>query len=79
VDYFSIHFDQKCEAKRENGMFQPTWHCCMCCNPANGRVDFEDGCYIKSSLITKDEHEVCQLTRTKTKKTFLEMIEDNGE
>jgi hypothetical protein len=24
-------------------MFQPTWHFCMCCNPANGRVDFEDG------------------------------------
>jgi len=24
-------------------MFQPTWHCCMCCYPANGRVDFEDG------------------------------------
>ena len=20
-----------------------TWHCCMCCNPANGRVDFVDG------------------------------------
>ncbi len=19
-----------------------TWHCCMCCNPANGRVDFEE-------------------------------------
>jgi hypothetical protein len=18
-----------------------TWNCCMCCNPANGRVDFE--------------------------------------
>jgi hypothetical protein len=20
-----------------------TWHCCMCCNPAKGRVEFEDG------------------------------------
>ncbi len=20
-----------------------TWHCCMCCNPANGRVGFVDG------------------------------------
>ncbi len=19
-----------------------TWHCCICCNPANGRVDFEE-------------------------------------
>jgi len=53
------------EQKRDNGMFQPTWHCCMCCNPANGRVDFEDGWLIKSSIITKDEHEACQLTRTK--------------
>ena len=49
-------------------MFQPTWHCCMCCNPANGRVDFEDGWLIKSSFITKDEHEACQLTRTKVQK-----------
>jgi hypothetical protein len=22
--------------ERDNGMFQPTWHCCMCCDPANG-------------------------------------------
>jgi hypothetical protein len=60
--------DQKPGAKRDNGMFQPTWHCCMCCNPANGRVDFEDGWLIKSSFITQDEHEACQLTRTKVKK-----------
>jgi hypothetical protein len=40
----------------------------MCCNPANGRVDFEDGWLIKSSFITKDEHEACQLTRTKAPK-----------
>jgi hypothetical protein len=32
-----------------------TWHCCICCNPAKGRVDFEDGWLIKSSFITKDE------------------------
>jgi hypothetical protein len=54
-------------------MFQPTWHCCMCCNLANGRVDFEDGWLIKSSFIPKDEHEACQLTRTKVqqqKKNF---------
>jgi hypothetical protein len=40
----------------------------MCCNPANGRVDFEDGWCIKFSFITKDEHEACQMTRTKAKK-----------
>jgi hypothetical protein len=33
---------EQCGAKRDNGMFQPTWHCCMCCNLANMRVDFED-------------------------------------
>jgi hypothetical protein len=32
-----------------------TWHCCVCCNPAKGRVEFEDGWLIKSSFITKDE------------------------
>jgi hypothetical protein len=32
-----------------------TWHCCICCNPAKGRVDFEDGWLIKPSFITKDE------------------------
>jgi hypothetical protein len=29
-----------------------TWHCCICCNAAKGRVDFEDGWIIKSSFIT---------------------------
>ena len=33
--------------------------------PANQRVDFENGWLIKSSFITKDEHKVCQLNRTK--------------
>ncbi len=28
------------------------------------RMDFEDGWFIKSSFLTKDEHEACQLTRT---------------
>jgi hypothetical protein len=37
----------------------------MCCNPAEGRVEFEDGWLIKSSLLTKDEMNACQLTRTK--------------
>ena len=32
-----------------------TWHCCMCCNPAKGRVEFEDSWLIKSRFITKDE------------------------
>jgi hypothetical protein len=50
------------EAKIE---WKLTWHCCICCNPAKGRVDFEDGWLIKSSFITKDEMKACQLTRTK--------------
>jgi hypothetical protein len=43
-------------------------------------VDFEDGWLIKSSFITKDEHEACQLTRTKVqqkkkkKKYFITLI-----
>ena len=27
-----------------------TWHCCMCCNPANGRVDFVELSAYKSQL-----------------------------
>ncbi len=27
-----------------------TWHCCMCCNPANGRVDFEEWSAYKIQL-----------------------------
>ena len=38
------------------------WHCCMCCNPAKGRVDFEDGWLIKFSFITKDEMKACQFS-----------------
>jgi hypothetical protein len=45
-----------------------TWHCCMYCNPANWRVEFEEGWPIKSSFITKDEMKACQLTRTKIQK-----------
>ena len=37
----------------------------MCCNPAKGRVEFEDGWLIKLSFITKDEIKACQLTRNK--------------
>jgi hypothetical protein len=47
-----IHLDQKPGAKI---MWKLTWHCCICCNPAKGRVEFEDGWLIKSSFITKDE------------------------
>ena len=32
-----------------------TWHCCICCNPAKGRVEFQDGWLIKSSFTTKGE------------------------
>ncbi len=34
-----IHLDQSLEQKLWKTL---TWHCCMCCNPANGRVDFEE-------------------------------------
>jgi len=53
-DYFSgtIHLDQKPGGLFE---FKLTWHCCNCCNPAKGRVYFEDSWLIKSSFITKDE------------------------
>jgi hypothetical protein len=63
-DHFSctIHLDQSMEVKIE---WKLTWHCCICCNPAKGRVDFEDGWLIKSSFKTKDEMKACQLTRTK--------------
>jgi hypothetical protein len=40
-----------------------TWYCCIGCNPAKGRVNFEDGWLIKSSF--KDQMKACQLTRTK--------------
>jgi hypothetical protein len=46
-----------------------TLHCCMCCNPAKGRVEFEGGWLMKSSFITKDEMQACQLTRTKKNKS----------
>jgi len=55
---FTIDLDPKSGAKRDNGMFKSTWHCCMCCN---GRVDIEESWL----TITKDRHEVCNLTKTK--------------
>jgi hypothetical protein len=32
------------EAKNEGKL---TWHCCICYNPAKGRVDFEDSWLLK--------------------------------
>ncbi len=66
-DHFSctIHLDQY-HGSKNCGKF--TWHCCRCCNPANGRVEFEDGWLIKPSFITMDEMKACQLTRTKLQK-----------
>ncbi len=60
------------EAKIE---WKLTWHCCKRCNPAKGRVDFENGWLIKSSFIIKDEMKTCQLTtpnqdQTPTKNSF---------
>jgi hypothetical protein len=37
----------------------------MCCNPANGRVEFWEQLAFKSSFITKNKMKACQLTRTK--------------
>jgi hypothetical protein len=64
-DHFSctIYLEQSMKAKFA---WILTCHFCICCNPAKGRVDFEDGWLIqKSSFITKDEMKACQLTRTK--------------
>jgi hypothetical protein len=44
----------------------------MCCNPANGWVDFEDSGLIKNILKIKNEPEACQLTRTKVPKVNFE-------
>ena len=57
--FFRHHsFGSKPGAKIE---WKLTWHCCICCNPAKGRVEFVDGWHIKkkkSSFITKDEMEL---------------------
>ncbi len=37
----TIHLDQSLTL---------TWHCCICCNPANGRVDFEEWSAYKIQL-----------------------------
>ncbi len=63
-DHFSgtIHLDQSLEQKLWKTL---TWHRCMCCNPANGRVDFVNGRRIKSSYMVLNELQACQLTETK--------------
>jgi hypothetical protein len=58
------------EAKIE---WKITWHCCICCNPAKGRVDFGEGWVIKIQL-HKDEIKACQLTRTKFPKKIVKKI-----
>ncbi len=81
-DHFSctIHLDQSMEAKIE---WKLTRHCCKCCNPEKGKVDFEDSWVIKSSFITKDEMKACQLTRTKLpqkkKKRIKEFSDDQDK
>jgi hypothetical protein len=40
----------------------------MCCNPAKGRVEFEDLWLIKFSFITMDEMKACQLNSNKNQK-----------
>jgi len=47
-----IQLHQKPGAKID---WKLTWHCCICCNPTKGRVDFEDGWLIYSSFNTMDE------------------------
>jgi hypothetical protein len=75
-DHFSctIHLDQSMRAKIElefnieiyfRSLWNLAWHCCICCNPAKRRVDFEDSWLIKSSFKTKDEMKACQQTMTK--------------
>ncbi len=57
-----------------------TWHCCKCCNPAKGKVDFEDSWLIKSSFTTKDEMKANQdQTPTKEKKRIKEFSDDQDK
>jgi hypothetical protein len=46
-----------------------TWHCCKCCNPAKGSVDFEDDWLIKSSFITKKKMKNFSANRDQTPTT----------
>ena len=51
-----------------------SWHCCMRFIPTNGRVYFDDSWLLKSSFITKVEHDACPLTRTKDQKRYWLLI-----
>jgi hypothetical protein len=44
-----------------------TWHCCMYCNSAKGRVEFENGWLTKSRSIIKEEMKACQITKIQQK------------
>jgi hypothetical protein len=54
--------------------FQPFWHCCMCRNPANGRVDF---LLTNKIFVTKDKMKACELTRTKVPKKVTFELENS--
>jgi hypothetical protein len=62
----TIHLDQSIEAKIE---WKLTWHCCICCNPAKGMVDFGDGWLTKSSFIRMESLSADQ-DQIPTKKSF---------
>jgi hypothetical protein len=49
----------------------------MCCNPSNGRVEFEGGWFITPGFITMDEMKACQLTRTKYIKKIGNIFREN--
>ena len=44
-----------------------TWHCCMCCNPANGRVDIEERLTYETQLERLEWNE----TNVPKNKTFI--------
>jgi hypothetical protein len=49
-----------------------TWHSCVCCNPAKGRVEFEDGWLLKPSFITKKKNERLPVYNGQLKPQFSE-------
>ena len=57
-----------------------TWHCCMCCNPANGRVDIEELLAYKIQLHgVMNEMRACQPTETNVPQKnsfFLNIIQE---
>jgi hypothetical protein len=59
------------EAKIE---WKLTWHCCICCNPAKGRVDFECGWLIKSKESLSANQDQTP-TKNKKKTTYVKLKE----